>query len=58
VREAADGDRRLFRSGAFCGRSSGADPLSDSIVRVSGPRIVLGLDTFVVTPARTSGRWL
>jgi hypothetical protein len=52
MREAADGDRRLFRSGAFCGRSSVADPLSDSIVRVSGPRIVLGLDTFVVTPAR------
>src|SRR3982075_3496079 len=29
VREAADGDRRLFRPGAFRGRGSGADPISD-----------------------------
>jgi len=47
MREAADGDRRRVRAGAFRGRGSGADPISDSIAGVLGPRNVLGPDTFV-----------
>jgi hypothetical protein len=47
MREAADGDRRRFRPGAFRSRGSGADPISGSIAGVSGPSTFLGPDTFV-----------